>query len=105
MAMNERHFWVYILASTNKTLYVGMTGDLERRICQHKQGSIEGFTSRYKINRLVFYCEFQDPRDAIEYEKKLKGKSRLKKVALVEMENQQWEDLADGWFDLSEEQK
>lgn len=103
--MDERRFWVYILASINKTLYVGVTGNLERRIYQHKYGLIEGFTSRYKINRLVFYCEFQDPREAIEFEKKLKGKSRLKKVALVEVENPQWQDLAEDWFDSSAEEK
>ncbi|RYG62576.1 GIY-YIG nuclease family protein [bacterium] len=81
--MTERRFWVYILASDSKTLYIGVTGNLERRIFEHKQKVVPGFTARYGVSRLVYYAETNDPREAITYEKTLKGKSRAKKVALI----------------------
>jgi putative endonuclease len=88
-------FHVYIVASKQRTLYIGMTGDLIHRIAQHKSGLIEGFTRRYNVNRLVHFEGFTDVRDARAREKQLKGWLRKKKIALIEAENPEWEDLAD----------
>lgn len=90
------HFYhVYILASRYRTLYIGMTNDLRRRVRQHKTGAIPGFTSKYKVNRLVHFEGFTDVNLARAREKQLKGWVRRRKVALIEMENPEWEDLAD----------
>ena len=95
--MREHHYFVYILSSKSRRIYTGVTGNLFRRVMQHKRGEIEGFTQRYKINRLVYYREFQYIRDAIRRETTIKGWLRAKKVALIERENPTWEDLADDW--------
>ena len=96
--MTERRFWVYILASTGKNLYVGVTNNLERRVFEHKEKLVPGFTAKYNISRLVYYAEFNDPREAIAYEKQVKGKLRKKKLELIEMNNPHWDDLAANWF-------
>ena len=93
----EHRYFVYILSSKSRRIYTRVTGDLYRRVMQHKRGEIEGFTRRYKINRLVYYREFQYVRDAIRTETVLKGWLRSKKVALIERENPTWDDLADDW--------
>jgi len=95
--MCEHRYFVYILASKSRRIYTGVTGNLFSRVMQHKRGEIEGFTQRYKINRLVYYREFQYVRDAIRRETTIKGWLRAKKVALIERENPTWEDLADDW--------
>ena len=90
-----KNYWVYIL--TNKphgVLYVGVTGDLERRIAEHKTGTAEGFAKRYNLRSLV-YCEMTgDVQAAIAREKQIKGWVRAKKIALIENQNPQWRDLA-----------
>ncbi len=68
-----KQYWVYILSSKSRTLYIGMTGDLERRMCQHRSKQFKGFTSRYNIERLVYFEEFSDAYSAIAREKQLKG--------------------------------
>lgn len=88
-------YHVYILASLRRTLYVGVTNDLRRRLYEHKTGMIQGFTRRYKVNRLVHFEAFTDIHHAREREKQLKGWLRRKKIALIETENPEWEDLAD----------
>ncbi|HEX2076073.1 MAG TPA: GIY-YIG nuclease family protein [Longimicrobium sp.] len=88
-------YHVYILASIQRTLYIGMTGDLRRRLVEHKTGMVPGFTSRYRVNRLVHFEAFTDIRDAKAREKQLKGWLRRRKIALIEAENPEWEDLAD----------
>jgi putative endonuclease len=86
--------YVYILASHSRVLYVGVTNDLVRRLFEHRQKLIPGFTSKYNVSRLV-YCEvFEQIRDAIAREKQLKGWRRERKIALIESVNQQWRDLA-----------
>lgn len=90
-------FWVYILTSRTGTLYVGITGYLHRRITQHKIDSIEGFTKKYKVHRLVYYESFGDVLKAIRREKQLKGWRRTKKIALIEKINPRWQDLAETW--------
>jgi putative endonuclease len=73
-------FWVYILVSRTGTLYVGITGYLDRRISQHKMDSIEGFTKKYKVHRLVYYETYGQVQTAILREKQLKGWRREKKM-------------------------
>lgn len=67
--MSERRFYVYIMASHSRVLYVGVTNDLDRRVREHKSTSIPGFTSKYNVTRLVYYEDANDPRSAIEREK------------------------------------
>lgn len=88
-------YWVYIMTNiTNTVLYVGVTDDLERRIYEHKQKLIEGFTKKYNCTKLVYYDEFSNPTDAIAAEKKLKGLKRWKKVRLIQAKNILWKDLS-----------
>ena len=75
-------------------LYIGITNSLVRRVWQHQNGQIEGFTKTYNANRLVYYERFNDPRDAIAREKEIKGCRREKKNALVERMNPKWADLS-----------
>src|SRR6267378_8194925 len=75
-------------------LYTGITNSLVRRVWQHQNGETEGFTKTYKVNRLVYYECFNDPRDAIAREKEIKGWRRDKKNALVETMNPKWADLS-----------
>ena len=89
-----RTYYTYIMASLSRVLYVGVTNDLQRRVCEHKEGRIAGFTSKYRVKRLVHFEEFTDIRDAIAREKELKGWKRSRKVSLIEGRNPAWEDLA-----------
>ena len=93
-----RRYYVYILASRTRVLYVGMTNDLERRVWQHKEKTIPGFTAQYNVDRLVHYEECYKPWEAIRREKEIKGWLRAKKVALIEEGNPQWLDLAAVWY-------
>ena len=92
-------YYVYIMTNKSRTLYVGVTNDLERRVYEHKQKLIKGFTSKYNINKLVWYETFPDIQQAIEGEKRLKGWLRSKKIALVESRNPNWEDLSRQWYE------
>ena len=84
---------------TNKsgTLYVGMTNEIERRVHEHRIGTSEGFTKRYKLNRLIYYEDYSDPASAIEREKQIKGWLRKKKIELVREFNPRWDDFAATW--------
>ena len=95
-----KHFYVYILASRNGVLYVGVTNDLERRVQEHKLKAVPGFTAKYACDRLVWCEEFADVVEAIETEKRIKGWRREKKVTLIEESNPQWRDLAADWFEV-----
>ena len=95
-------YYVYILASLTRTVYVGVTNDLVRRVWEHKQKLIGGFTARYNVVRLVHYEETHDIRVAIAREKQIKGWVRDKKVALVESTNPAWKDLAEDWYSDTE---
>jgi putative endonuclease len=88
------------MASLSRVLYVGMTGDLVRRVEEHKRGAVPGFTSRYRARRLVYYESFQQVAEALVREKQLKSWLRARKVALIEAVNPQWHDLAahPGWW-------
>jgi putative endonuclease len=89
------------MASRSRVLYTGVSNDLARRVNEHKQGLVSGFTSKYRITRLVYFEEFADIRDAISREKEIKGWKRLRKISLIESHNPTWEDLAKNWFLLS----
>ena len=93
-----RTFYVYIMAGKYRTLYTGITNDLERRVFEHKHKLAPGFTSKYNINRLVYSETFSNARDAIRREKQIKGWLRAKKVALIITSNPAWRDLSEGWF-------
>ena len=95
----EKQSFVYILASKkNGTLYIGVTSDLIRRVYEHKQGRIEGFTKKYDVKILVYYEVFEDIIEAIKREKVLKGWKRNKKILLIEKENKEWSDLYENLF-------
>ena len=89
----SRQYYVYILASISKVLYVGVTNDLTRRIWEHKEKLAPGFTSKYNVDLLVYYEVTQDVLSAIAREKQIKGYRREKKVALIEGMNPGWKDL------------
>ena len=92
-----KQYFVYIMASASGTLYTGVTGDLERRVAEHKQKLIPGFTARYNITRLIWYETTPDVKSAIAREKQIKGWLRAKKIALIESVNPQWRDLSEEW--------
>ena len=87
-------YYLYIMANRSRTLYCGFTNDLARRVHQHKTMAMDGFTRRYLIDRLVYFEEAKDVRDAIAREKQVKGWTRAKKIALIESMNPEWEDLS-----------
>jgi putative endonuclease len=91
-------YYVYIMTNQARTLYTGVTSDLRRRVWQHKQKLIEGFTSRYNITQLVYYEETPNVEAAIAREKQLKGWLRRKKIDLIEAQNPGWGDLSEGWY-------
>src|SRR5579862_2947078 len=95
--MESKAYYVYILASLSRALYTGITSDLEVRVWQHKEGIFGGHTSRYKINRLVYYEEFGNPTDAIAREKEIKLWKRYKKIELIQKHNPDWADLSEHW--------
>jgi len=89
-----KQYYVYILASKrNGTLYIGVTNNLVRRVNEHKQKTVEGFTERYNVNILVYYEIFDDIRLAIVREKRLKAWKREWKIRLIEERNPEWKDL------------
>ena len=91
-------YYVYILTNkNNRVMYIGVTNDLERRLYEHKQELVDGFTKRYHVHKLVYYEQSSDVRLAIQREKELKGWLRRKKNALVETMNPDWHDLSQDW--------
>ncbi len=92
-----KRYYIYIMANRSKTLYIGVTNNLERRVYEHKHQLVIGFTSKYQIDRLVYFEETPDVYAAIAREKHLKGWLRAKKVALIESINPGWRDLSEEW--------
>ena len=90
-------FHVYILASRTRVLYVGITSDMTKRLYEHKNKLVPGFTSSYNVDRLVYIESTEDAVAAITREKQIKGWLRKKKTALIEAENPQWLDLSEQW--------
>src|SRR5579863_1255499 len=97
-----KQFHVYIMTNRSRShvLYTGITGNLGRRVFQHKNKLVPGFTSRYNLTRLVYYECFVYPDAAIAREKEIKGWRRSKKIRLIESLNPHWHDLAESWADL-----
>ena len=91
-------YYVYMLASKSGVLYVGSTSNLTRRVYQHLQGAIPGFTSSYRINRLVWWQATPNARAAVAREREIKSWRRERKVRLIEATNPGWHDLAVDWF-------
>ena len=92
----ETMYYVYILTNEHNTvLYTGVTNDLKRRAAEHKSGVNNGFTKKYNAHKLVYYECFREVKDAITWEKTVKGKSRAWKIALIEKMNPSWEELSD----------
>ena len=90
-------YYVYIVSNIARTIYVGVTKDLERRVYQHRHKPLPGFTARYGLDQLVYYEVADSPSVAISREKQIKGWRRSKKVALIESVNPRWEDLSAEW--------
>lgn len=97
--MHEGSYFTYMMASRSRTLYIGVTGDLLKRVFQHKWKEHGGFTARYNCDRLVWFERHQYVQKAIAREKELKGWSRAKKIALIESVNAAWVDLSRQWYD------
>lgn len=87
-------YFVYILTNKSNTLYIGVTNNLERRMWEHKNKLVDGFTSKYNLDKLVYYEEFRRIEDAIAAEKKIKGWTRKKKMELIRSNNPEFKDLS-----------
>lgn len=92
-----RDYYFYILANERRTIYIGVTNNLERRLWEHRNRIAPGFASEHGCDRVMLIESFSDVRDAIAREKQLKGWRRSKKIALIEASNPDWQDLSDGW--------
>lgn len=95
----EKVYYVYLITNyTNKVLYIGITNNLERRLYEHKNKLINGFTKNYNVNKLVYFEQTTDVQSALNREKEIKGWLRVRKNELVELKNSKWTDLSDGWY-------
>lgn len=96
--MNQ--YFVYLITNKNNTvIYCGMTNDLQRRVFEHKNKLLKGFTSRYNCNKLVYFEEFEIYVDGFTRERQIKSGSRQKKIDLIISNNPDWMDLAEDWFE------
>ncbi|OGF46672.1 MAG: endonuclease [Candidatus Firestonebacteria bacterium RIFOXYA2_FULL_40_8] len=90
----QKSYYVYIATNNTKTvLYTGVTNNLIRRASEHREGKIEGFTKKYKVNKIIFYQEFNNIQEALSAEKRIKGWRREKKIELIKSKNQDFKDL------------
>jgi putative endonuclease len=103
--MATKTYCVYILGSLSGTLYIGVTGNLHRRVFQHKFDPFEGFAKEHTIDRLLYWEAYGDVHRAIGREKQLKGWRRSKKVVLIESKNPQWVDLSREWYPWMKQQR
>ncbi len=94
--MNE--YFIYIMTNRSGTLYIGVTNNLTRRVYEHKCKLIPGFTSKYNINRLIYFETTSDIHEAISREKQLKGWTRKKKLDLIRTTNPVFADLSEDWY-------
>jgi len=95
--MARHKYYVYMMTSKSRVLYIGVTNNLERRVYEHKQDLIKGFSSQYRCHRLVYFESYDRVQNAIAREKQLKRWNRVKKVFLIERLNPIWEDLSEEW--------
>jgi putative endonuclease len=93
----QKSYYVYVMASRSRTLYIGITSKPDQRVAQHKSQAFPGFSSKYRCERLVFIERHAHPDTAIAREKQLKGWLRARKIALIEQANPAWVDLSKGW--------
>ena len=93
-----REYWVYTMTNRSGTVYVGITSNLEIRVAQHKTGTYEGFTSRYRLDRLVYFAATSDAHAVIAREKQFKSWRRDRKLALIRSMNPEWNDLSASWY-------
>ena len=98
MYSDPKTYYVYIMTNRSKTLYTGVTSNLESRAFEHKHHTHPGFTSRYRVDRLVYFERFGSIHAAIAREKQIKGLLRIKKMALIVSMNPEWRDLSEGWY-------
>jgi putative endonuclease len=94
----SKEYYVYIMTNKSKTLYTGVTSNLMRRVYEHKNKLIEGFTSKYNIHILVYYESTPSVHTALAREKQIKGWLRSKKIALIHSMNPEWKDLSEEWL-------
>ena len=94
-----KRYFVYIMASRSRTIYVGVTNNIERRVVEHKNHLIRGFTKKCKCTRLVYFEATHDINAAIVREKEIKGWLRHRKIELIEEVNPTWQDLSEDWFE------
>ena len=99
--MKTNQYYVYIMSNVSRTLYIGVTNDLERRVFEHKSKLTDGFTRKYNLTMLVYFEETNDVNSAIEREKQLKGWIRKRKVTLIESLNPGWKDLSSDWLEIA----
>jgi putative endonuclease len=97
--MQTRNYYVYIMTNKSGTLYTGMTNNIEKRVFEHKNKLVPGFTKKYNLNRLIHLETFNDAYSAIAREKVIKGWLRKKKIELIQKDNPDWKDLAQDWYD------
>ncbi len=98
-SMYGRNYYVYLMTNkTNTVIYTGVTNNLVRRVYEHKNKLVKGFTSQYNICKLVYFEETSDINEAIRREKQIKGWLRIKKIKLIEIENHEWQDLSEEWY-------
>jgi putative endonuclease len=96
--MKNHSYSVYIVANKSRAIYIGMTNNLERRVYEHKNDLVDGFSNQYRCHRLLYYGTLDEVLKAIDREKQLKRWNRAKKDCLIEHSNRTWEDLAAEWF-------
>lgn len=92
-------FYVYIMASESGTLYVGVTNNIKKRVWEHKNHLLPGFTEKYRIEKLLYFETIGDPISDINREKQIKKWRREKKIKLIDSENPNWNDLSQDWYD------
>jgi putative endonuclease len=98
MSRDRKYYCVYIMGSLSGTLYTEFSGNLHKRVFQHKFHHFEGFTDRYDVTRLLYWESYDDIHKALARETQLKGWNRAKKIGLIVRKNPQWIDLASEWY-------
>jgi len=93
-----KDYYIYIMTNNSRTLYTGVTNNLERRVYEHKNKLVKGLTAKYNITKLVYYEKTNDINVAIAREKQVKGWLRERKIKLIEENNPEWKDLSKDWI-------
>jgi putative endonuclease len=97
----EKTYYVYIMSSQRRVLYIGITSHIEHRVRQHKSHAFGGFTAKCNVTNLVYFERYSSVGKAIRREKELKGWRREKKITLIEVDNPKWHDLSYGWYQMT----